>query len=52
MYKTVYDFIVDAENRDDKGITFINGSDNEVYISYAQLFEKSRKVLGVLQKRV
>ncbi|MHC8427465.1 AMP-binding protein [Bacillus velezensis] len=51
MYKTVYDFIVDAENRDDKGITFINGSDNEVYISYAQIFEKSRKVLGILQKK-
>ncbi|OCB93350.1 Polyketide synthase PksJ [Bacillus amyloliquefaciens] len=51
MYKTVYDFIVDAENRDDKGITFINGSDKEMYIPYAQLFENARKVLGVLQKK-
>ncbi|MCI3196091.1 AMP-binding protein [Bacillus sp. HU-1818] len=51
MNNTVFDIITDAQNRNNKGITFISGANDETYVSYHELYEKSIKVLGMLQKK-
>ncbi|MGK9267387.1 AMP-binding protein [Bacillus inaquosorum] len=51
MNNTVFDIITDAQHRNNKGITFISGANDETYVSYHDLYEKSIEILGVLQKK-
>lgn len=48
--KTLQDILIRASVRNDKGVGFINDEDDIMMESYAELYEKSLKILGYFQK--
>jgi len=47
---TLQKFFLDLNTYSDKGITFINGSNDDVFVSYKQLHDSALGILGALQR--
>lgn len=50
LFKTLAELLLERQTEEEKGIYFIDGLSPEVFLSYSELFRKSVKVLGFLQR--
>ena len=52
QYKTLNEVLLERSKETSRGITFITGSKEEYFVSYAELYQQALAFLGILQKEI